>query len=124
MPRCLELGALTARAPRTPWPVCLAVALGFLVYLIPLHDVSLRPSPGGPVDPARGIPLARYLEADHELTTARSGIPAAPLPAVAPGRTAAPAASASTERLVAESVASRPRRDALGPDVPRSPPAR
>jgi hypothetical protein len=113
MPRLTGLPSLTVRAPRSPWLSCLAAGLSFLVYLIPLP---------GPVDPAGGIPLARYLGADHELTTGRSGIPGVPLPAAVAERPPDPRAFALFERWRAGPAPTPPSRAPLGRVPVRSPP--
>lgn len=102
-----------------------AAAVGFLAYLIPLYDVVLANPAAHASDRARSIPLARYLQADHDLTATRGSLP----------RLAVLAAAAEPPRLP-QPVLVEPRRlddpDSPGghprpphrADLSRSPPGR
>jgi hypothetical protein len=56
----------------------LVAGVGFLAYLVPFCDALLA---AHPVERVRGIPLARYLAADHDLAASRGGTPRLAIPA-------------------------------------------
>jgi hypothetical protein len=97
--------------------------LGFLVYLVPFWDALLAGTHW--LVRTREAPLARYLQADHDLATTRAGGP----------RTVIPAARAEGPRLPQPGVAvdrrpAEPGGPGVGPgpwrrpDLSRSPPER
>lgn len=103
----------------------LAAVAGFCAYLIPLYDAVVASRAAHPSARARAIPLARYLQADHDLTATRGGLPQhAVLAALAePGRLPRPVLVEPGRLAAPDGSVWRPGPDHR-PDLSRSPPAR
>jgi hypothetical protein len=98
---------------------------GFFAYLIPLYDAVLAAPAAQPSVRARAVPLARYLQADHDLTATRGSLPrlAVLAAAVEPGRLPRPALVEPRRLDDPDGPGWRPTPDQR-PDLSRSPPGR